>query len=389
MKVRRACELFALLILVSWVALRASVTTLSAARPSDAAAATAALGAAAARHDVVPWPKTIHMTWKTTTLPSWAEGNWRSWAEKNPQWTRRLWDDAAVDAFVAQEFPEIMPYWKSVLKPVQRADVFRYLALYVHGGVYADIDVTCMRPVEAWFTRAGAYYNAGFVAGFEEVTARKDWRKWFATQFQVVQWTMGSVPRHPVLRAVLDEVLAYYRAGKHLGPGHKSIIKSTGPGIWSLAIAKHLRRTYGIEFGAPPFTHAVLKSRGIHAGDVLLLPKAAFATQGGGGGSSVMVLHNFRGTWKKGYVPAADEKSKPLPQAKHAGASRVRGSAPQTASAAIPSVTAECLADKEALCGNIQPGGGRTHKCLEQMKRDGKLSKACEQSGTFRSHSGQ
>ena len=115
MKVRRACSLFALLIVVGWVALRARVTTLSPARPSDAAAAKAALGAAAARHDIVPWPKTIHMTWKSTTLPSWAEGNWRSWAEKNPQWTRRLWDDAAVDAFVAQEFPEIMPYWKSVL----------------------------------------------------------------------------------------------------------------------------------------------------------------------------------------------------------------------------------------------------------------------------------
>ena len=385
MKVRRACSLFALLIVVGWVALRARVTTLSPARPSDAAAAKAALGAAAARHDIVPWPKTIHMTWKSTTLPSWAEGNWRSWAEKNPQWTLRLWDDAAVDAFVAQEFPEIMPYWKSVLKPVQRADIFRYLTLYVHGGVYTDIDVTCMRPVEAWFTNAGTYFNAGFVAGFEEVTARKDWRKWFATQFQVVQWTMGSVPRHPVLRAVLDEVLAYYRAGKHLGPGHKSIIKSTGPGIWSLAIAKHLRRVYGIEFGMPPFTHEKLKLHGIHAGDVLLLPKAAFATQGGGGGASVMVLHNFRGTWKKGYVPAADE-NRPLSRATLPGHSRSKRRASQMAPAAIPSVTDECLADKKALCSHIKPGGGRTHRCLEQMKRNGKLSKACEESDTFQRH---
>ena len=50
----------------------------------------------------------------------------------------------------------------------------------------------------------------------------------------------------------------------------------------------------------------------------------------------------------------------------------------------IPGVTAECEADKKRLCSDVKPGGGRTHKCLEEMKEKGKLSKACEQSGTFR-----
>eukprot|EP00937_MAST-01D_sp_MAST-1D-sp2_P006718 g6718.t1 len=343
---------------------------------------------------IVPFPKTVHFTWKTQTLPSWAVGNWESWAQHNPGWKRVLWDDAAVDTFVRQNLPEIMPFWRSAMKPVQRADVFRYLVLLVHGGVYADIDVTCTRPVEAWFTQAAAYYNANIVVGFEEVTDRKDWRKWFATQFQVVQWTMGSVPRHAVLRGVLDEILRYYRAGRHLR--NKSIIKSTGPGIWSVAIAKHVRERYGIDFGTPPFTHKALKSRGIHAGDVLILPKAAFASQGGAGGDAVMVRHNFRGTWKKGYVPQADEggAGSAVNLAATATAAAAAGAAvtlSRDASAAyspnpwggIPGVMQECEQDKKKLCAGVKPGGGRTHKCLEGMKAAGKLSPACAKSATF------
>ena len=137
-----------------------------------------------------------------------------------------------------------------------------------------------MRPVEAWFARESVYFSASFVAGFEEVTDRADWRKWFATQFQVVQWTMGSVAQHPILHLVLRNIVAYYAAGRHLA-AHKSVIKSTGPGIWSVAIAQHLRETYGVVFGRAPFGHAAMKSRGVRVGDVLLLPKPAFATQGG------------------------------------------------------------------------------------------------------------
>ena len=115
-----------------------------------------------------------------------------------------------------------------------------------------------MRPVEAWFARESVYFSASFVAGFEEVTDRADWRKWFATQFQVVQWTMGSVAQHPILHLVLRNIVAYYAAGRHLA-AHKSVIKSTGPGIWSVAIAQHLRETYGVVFGRAPFGHASMR----------------------------------------------------------------------------------------------------------------------------------
>ena len=321
---------------------------------------------------LVPFPRIIHMTWKTHSLPSWSQHNYRSWERHNPGWTIRVWDDAQVDAFVTQHLPAILPWWRTALKPVQRADVFRYLVLREQGGVYTDIDVTCMQPVEAWFARERAYFSAGFVAGFEEVTARPDWRQWFATQFQVVQWTMGSVAGHPILRRVLRNIVAWYREGRH--KANKSVIKSTGPGIWSVAIAQHLREAYGIEFGRAPFGHAAMKARGVHAGDVLLLPKPAFATQGGTcADGQCMVRHNFRGTWKKGYVPAPDDKSGSfaVPHKKVAVAVAV------TRAPGVAGVHHECDGDQKKLCGDVKPGNHRTHACLLQMLGAGKLSAPC------------
>ena len=49
------------------------------------------------------------------------------------------------------------------MKPVQKADIFRYIVLMVHGGVYADIDVTCVRPVDQWIAHTGNYFNMDFL----------------------------------------------------------------------------------------------------------------------------------------------------------------------------------------------------------------------------------
>ena len=55
---------------------------------------------------------------------------------------------------------------------------------------------------------------------------------------------MGAAPGHPILKEVLRLIKEYFEAGLHT-LGTKSIIKSTGPGIWSDAIANYLRATYG------------------------------------------------------------------------------------------------------------------------------------------------
>ena len=59
---------------------------------------------------------------------------------------------------------------------------------------------------------------------------------------------------------------------------------------------------------ARPFSHKQMNSQGAHIGDVVLFPTRAFAlgsggtTLGGHPAGDQLVRHNFKGTWKKGYV---------------------------------------------------------------------------------------
>lgn len=51
--------------------------------------------------------------------------------------------------------------------PVQRADMFRYAALWVHGGIYADLDVADRAPLCQWLWAADG--DVRLVVGVEGV----------------------------------------------------------------------------------------------------------------------------------------------------------------------------------------------------------------------------
>ena len=66
-----------------------------------------------------------------------------------------------------------------------------------------------------------------------------------------------------MLRSVLETIVQYYALGRHRES--KSVIKSTGPGIWSKGIQRGLLRDYGLTFGArltPESIFSVLEYHG-------------------------------------------------------------------------------------------------------------------------------
>ncbi|GAA5979199.1 hypothetical protein JCM10908_002836 [Rhodotorula pacifica] len=94
------------------------------------------------------------------------EAKTRLWAEKNNGWTIRKQDDQQADAWVRKRFAlhsadlaqqdrgqsaGVVAAWDRLAEPaVLRSDFWRYLVLAVDGGVYADTDVECLRPIERW-----------------------------------------------------------------------------------------------------------------------------------------------------------------------------------------------------------------------------------------------
>ena len=52
----------------------------------------------------------------------------------------KLWLDAQCAAFVREEFPEYVAAYEGLQLAVERADLFRYLVVLRHGGLYSDTD---------------------------------------------------------------------------------------------------------------------------------------------------------------------------------------------------------------------------------------------------------
>ena len=245
-------------------------------------------------------PPLVHLTWKSKTdLPPYGEANVAKWRQLNPGHTVRLYDDADIEAFVRRHCAELAPFW-SLLKPVQRADVFRYAVMWKEGGVYADLDVEPLRPIDEWVmsgTRDTLHWRSVKVLiGWEEITERPDWKGYFASPMQLCQWTLASAPGHALWQHVLTEILLFYQAGKYVAL--KSVIRSTGPGMFSAAVKSFLKREHGAAIGEPPLTLQALKRANLHVADVLVLKKTAFAGVPGDAEDTSLVRHMFAGSWK-------------------------------------------------------------------------------------------
>jgi mannosyltransferase OCH1-like enzyme len=89
-------------------------------------------------------PKTIHHIWiGPDPLPE-DHGPWiESWKVHHPDWEHRLWTEENLPEDPIR--PEILERLRA---PVERADILRLEILYRHGGVYADTDLECLRPLD-------------------------------------------------------------------------------------------------------------------------------------------------------------------------------------------------------------------------------------------------
>jgi inositol phosphorylceramide mannosyltransferase catalytic subunit len=63
-------------------------------------------------------------------------------------WTHHLWTDESAAAFMDAHYPNIAPHYRGYRQSIQRANILRDALLHHYGGVYLDLDVTCLRPLD-------------------------------------------------------------------------------------------------------------------------------------------------------------------------------------------------------------------------------------------------
>ena len=60
----------------------------------------------------------------------------------------KLWTDASSREFIAEFYPYFLDTFDGYTYPIQRADAIRYFVLYHYGGIYIDLDIGCLRPMD-------------------------------------------------------------------------------------------------------------------------------------------------------------------------------------------------------------------------------------------------
>lgn len=167
-------------------------------------------------------PKKIMQTWKTRDVPAAWQSSPASLAAQMPGWEYTLLTDADNRAFVAAHFPDFLPYYDAFPYPVMRADAVRYMWLYVHGGIYLDLDMEVVKPLDDLF----AHGNLFLVPSGN-------------TPWVLTNSFMASAPGHPVWLAVVDEMKKPLRTLWRLTK-HFYIMHTTGPSMLDRVVKRSL-----------------------------------------------------------------------------------------------------------------------------------------------------
>lgn len=109
-------------------------------------------------------PQIIHQIFLTEGRPSKLtkyEPAIESCRSMHSNWTHNLWTDESAAIFMAEHYPDIFPHYRGYKQSIQRANILRYALLEHFGGVYVDVDVTCLQPLDDLlhlpFLTPGAY----------------------------------------------------------------------------------------------------------------------------------------------------------------------------------------------------------------------------------------
>ncbi len=137
-------------------------------------------------------PKIIHQTAKTTDIPL----EWSMLSKKvqtlHPGWEYRFWTDEDNLAFVRAEFPSFLEVYQSLPKNIMRADVIRYLLMYLIGGMYLDLDYEMLKEFDL--------LQYSLVLPANRSTEIDNYE-------QIGNCIFASEPGHPFWKIVIDDLL--------------------------------------------------------------------------------------------------------------------------------------------------------------------------------------
>ena len=269
------------------------------------------------------FPKKIWQTWKVDPL-GFEERDLacaRTWTFKNPGFRYEVLTDNNDMDYVETHYgpfssinrPDIVEMYKTLNATIVKADLLRYLVMYAEGGVYADIDVEDLKPIERFIPERFNEREVDMVVGVEiDQPDFKNHSILGKKSESFCQWTFMCKPKLPVMLKLVDGILEWLNgiATRQNVPVSEivldfdEVISGTGPSAFTNAILADISTRSGktVDWGT---FHNMGESKLVDG--VLVLTVEAFAA---GQGHSDSGNHNARTALVKHHYHASQWPTK-------------------------------------------------------------------------------
>ena len=133
----------------------------------------------------------------------------KTWKHHHPDWDIYLWNRSAIEYLIHHRFSQFWEPYYLASKPVQQADLARYLIIYACGGLYLDMDVECRQSTLTLFSNQP---QASMFVSIEceltaiecRATALYPIRQGIPEiPLRIANYWIAAVPKHPVMLDLL------------------------------------------------------------------------------------------------------------------------------------------------------------------------------------------
>ena len=233
----------------------------------------------------MPIPARIVQTHRHESL---AQASRDSWMAHHPDFEYCFYDDAASRNLIATHCPALLATYDRLPLPVQKADMCRYAAIYVHGGIYTDTDTRCCASFDSYASRKQDALVVGVEMSAGSYSKMDDYIGAYPVPHQILQWTFAANPGHPALAIALKRIAWFV-----------SLMTDAQLADWSRSMRFTIHLTAGINF--TNVCNEFLS--GTREGTVRVLPRLTwgswpFEQQRPELAAQIKVQHLYEGSWK-------------------------------------------------------------------------------------------
>ena len=188
-------------------------------------------------------PKVIYQLYKGNKgdeIPEDIKNNIKHLKNISPNWRHVLLRDDEIEQFILEHYGKDILNIYNMINPkygAARADFFRYLLMYVKGGVYLDIKSTVSLDLDVIIKDNTRYILSHWGK------SNNYWRNILNNKYgEFQQWHIITPPGHYFLKEVIKQVITNILSYNiNHGVGKNGVLNLTGPIAYSIVILKLIK----------------------------------------------------------------------------------------------------------------------------------------------------